>query len=313
MVLYSSSLCHHSFLGIAASREYPSSRAMVKRPKVPAALHSELSEYSSLLRALRTSNTLDLASQLTSNGCATPAASARVYEDDFVESPVLNEEGESERPFTETATDSLGRAEGSVQSEDTEVRKLKRKASKAKAPKDTWTRWPLLAGDMRVPEWSFQDEIKLLVTQALKAQRVDTRRTPSTDYVMPLKRPSSDDVPPEASSSAVMSASLADAGLDTQSSDEEEDIDSVLTPPVLDALAASSGHYLCQILALLAAYVPAGEKSMQNRLHPINWESVLDVVAANGLLDQQFVHICIWLQSMANVCSVVQMLSGNDS
>ena len=38
---------------------------MGKRPKVPAALHSELSEYSSLLRALRTSDTLDLATQLT--------------------------------------------------------------------------------------------------------------------------------------------------------------------------------------------------------------------------------------------------------
>ena len=37
---------------------------MTKRRPVPAALHAELSEYSSLLRALRTSDTLDLTSHL---------------------------------------------------------------------------------------------------------------------------------------------------------------------------------------------------------------------------------------------------------
>ena len=72
---------------------------MGKRTKVPAALHSELSEYASLLRALRTSNTLDLASQLTS----TPNTAPTSHLGDV---SLLDDDGESERPVTETVTDS---------------------------------------------------------------------------------------------------------------------------------------------------------------------------------------------------------------
>ncbi|EKM57226.1 uncharacterized protein PHACADRAFT_59839, partial [Phanerochaete carnosa HHB-10118-sp] len=111
---------------------------MGKRLRVPAALHSELTEYSSLLRALRTSNTLDLASQLT-----VPASGpTSLHEDDAASETSLGDESESERPLTETK----------------------------KAPKDTWTRWPLLAGDVYVTEWSLEDEVRSIATQALQGQ-----------------------------------------------------------------------------------------------------------------------------------------------
>ena len=44
-----------------------------------------------------------------------------------------------------------------------------------------------------------------------------------------------------------------------------------------------------RILALMAAHVPNAEKSMQNRLRPINWESVIDVVSAHGIVRPEFV------------------------
>ncbi|THU77261.1 hypothetical protein K435DRAFT_702800, partial [Dendrothele bispora CBS 962.96] len=49
-----------------------------KRKRVPAALHSELTEYSSLIRALRTSNTLDVTSQLTPSASLSRPASPSV-------------------------------------------------------------------------------------------------------------------------------------------------------------------------------------------------------------------------------------------
>lgn len=269
---------------------------MGKRPKVPAALHSELSEYSSLLRALRTSNTLDLAAQLTPHVSAPPSASASVYEDDFEDDSILDDEGESERPLTETVTDPLDGTESSMQDEDAGMRKLKRKAkrkvAKAKAPKDTWTRWPLLAGDVHVPEWSLQDEIKLLATQAMKAEVTDELANQPDESVIPAGQASPDDALPGASSTAISGFVPVDATSDEDDAGEE-DPDLLLPPPVLNALTASSGRFLCQVLALLAAYIPSREKSMQNRLHPTNWESVLDVVAVNGLVNDRRVVVPI--------------------
>ena len=66
-----------------------------KRARVPAALHNELTEYSSLLRALRTSNTLDLASQLTTFA-SVASASQHDQEDEPDVEPVADD-GESER------------------------------------------------------------------------------------------------------------------------------------------------------------------------------------------------------------------------
>lgn len=318
---------------------------MGKRQKVPKALHSELSEYSSLLRALRASNTLDLASHLaaaSSQVSPTPvsaASAASVYEDDDDEDDDDFEdgqqvrfddedggEGESERPATETVA-SLDYDDGSSQDSDAaDGPKTKRKASRrlkagskttskarAKTPKDTWTRWPLLAGDVHVPEWSLQDEVRLLATQALRTHSSleDPARSSLGDAVVPA------DISPEASGSTSTAAAAAAAAISTAPSavdaplgsvpaqpdaeeqeqeeeeEEEDDVDTLLPPPVLDALTASSARYLSQLLALLAAYVPAREKSMQNRLHPVSWESVLDVAALNGLLPTQYVSVLL--------------------
>lgn len=259
-------------------------RAMGKRTKVPAALHFELSEYASLLRALRTSNTLDLASQLTLAPTVSPAST---HQDEHVQ-PVLDDEGESELPLTETTTDLHTPVEGSVEDEDAAVRRLRHRAkntskAKSKTPRDNWTRWPLLAGDVHVPEWSLEDEVRLLATQCLKTQLSATSPPLSGAPGPDTEGPSGEtlaEAPSEYGSASPVPVNPIHAEVGP---DEEDAVDSLLPSPVIGALTASSGLFLSQLLALLAAYVPPGEKSMQNRMRPINWESVLDIVAVNGL------------------------------
>ena len=70
---------------------------MAKRRWIPAALHAELTEYSSLLRALRTSDTLDLASHLIQPppsfiSQASLAGDVSVTDDDADDEPEAKEE-----------------------------------------------------------------------------------------------------------------------------------------------------------------------------------------------------------------------------
>lgn len=102
-----------------------------KRKAVPAALRSELEEYSYLLRALRTNDTLDLSSQLIHAAGSSPAS-----EDDGPHGPSLAEPSGS----------------------NTHSRK----------PKENWTRWPLLIQDVPIPEWTLQDEVERLANRFLQ-------------------------------------------------------------------------------------------------------------------------------------------------
>ncbi|OCH94568.1 hypothetical protein OBBRIDRAFT_99347 [Obba rivulosa] len=231
---------------------------MSKRPRVPAALHSELSEYSSLLRALRTSNALDLASQLT-----LPEPGSIEHEQDDLSD---DDEGETEIAPSEPSThDAFSRASSMF------VRTPKRQRANAKRKRrDTWTRWPLMAGDVHVPEWGLEDEIKHLALRLLKGDRPDD---PARSRLSSLGMELDGSV-----------QGVSDADSPATAGDEDED-EHLLPPSSLSALTATSSAYLSQILALLAAHVPVAEKSLQNRVKPINWETVLDVAGASDLID----------------------------
>lgn len=221
---------------------------MVKRSKVPAKLHSELSEYASLLRALRTDHTLDLASHLTHHIPLLPSAEPQAASEP-VNEVVDNEHLLSGRSASHT-TPSIA---------DTTARELVNGQKKLRT-RDTWTRWPLLAGDVHVPEWGLEDEIKLLAEHSLKADDNGDSLNCAGEG------PFVSDVPRS-----------------------KEDDDPRLSPIALHALTEVSTTHLSNILALLAAHVPLAEKSMQNRVLPISWEAVLDVVAVNSLMDETFV------------------------
>ena len=231
-----------------------------KRARVPAALHNELTEYSSLLRALRTSNTLDLASQLTT--FASVASASQHDQEDEPDVEPIADDGESERQSEESISPSRGSVELPKSHTGTSIGSP-RKPGKAASNKerDTWTRWPLLAGDVNVPEWNLEDEVKSVALQCLAA-------TGGNEQL------------------AHQASSVDD------SSDLEDITESQLTSHAVNAITESTSRHLSQILALLAAYVPPNEKSMQNRVRPLNWESVLNIVIAHGLASPEYVCSC---------------------
>ncbi|OBZ76628.1 hypothetical protein A0H81_03268 [Grifola frondosa] len=253
---------------------------MGKRPRVPSALRSELTEYSSLLRALRTSNTLDLSTQLAESVLR---PSGHVY----VSRP--DDEGEDERPVTESI--SLGPISEAGSSLDHQWKLAPQKEN----TRDTWTRWPLLAGDVHVPEWGLEDEVKFLAVQAIQSRH-------------------DSDAP-------ILHDHIRDAHVDKEptriellGSDEDEE-DSLLSPLSLRALTVTSTLFLSRLLSLLAVQVPVTEKSMQNRVRPINWETVLGVVGANGLADASMLESVkrrmelIYPTSFSHVIDRVQSVS----
>ncbi|KAH9947819.1 hypothetical protein B0H21DRAFT_851361 [Amylocystis lapponica] len=228
---------------------------MGKREKVPTALHSELSEYAALLRALRTSNTLDLATQLTRSQPASERDSVDV------EDNLSADEGESEGPLSPIVEGILEGGGPPL------MRKRKRRASTpvpSKKVRDIWTRWPLLEGDVHVPEWGLEDEVHHIAVQFLVLRVLWTLHCVADDV----------------------------------------DEDDRLSPSSLRNLVAASATHTSQILALLAAHVPYAENSMQNRVRPINWETVLDVVGANGIVQANVLD---------NVCHRMEAIYGPSS
>ncbi|KAF9450015.1 hypothetical protein P691DRAFT_789970 [Macrolepiota fuliginosa MF-IS2] len=115
---------------------------MARRQLVPTALRDELTEYSSLLRALRTTHTLDVGAHLIQS-----------------QDP-SDHESDSSGP---EATPSTSSGPGS--------NKRKRSPTEPEVPhwrkRDQWTRWPIPAKDVPPPDWTLQDEIGTIVKQTL--------------------------------------------------------------------------------------------------------------------------------------------------
>jgi hypothetical protein len=212
---------------------------MGKRKKVPAALHTELSEYASLIRALRTSDTLDLSSQLTKAQPRASTSQRNADEDDLEDE--INPSRSASRDITPSVLSSP-KSRGSPKQNGIERTQIK----------DNWTRWPLPAGDLHIPEFEFEDEIRTIASEAVKLQRQED--------------PDGNNHPPE-----------------------EVDEEARLPQSFLDSLTLASSTHLSQILSVLAAHVPLAEMSMQNRIKPIGWEGVLGIVAVSGLVDPKSV------------------------
>ena len=182
-----------------------------KRKAVPTALRSELEEYSFLLRALRTNDTLDISSQLIR-----AARSSQTPETDDIHDPRLT-------PTVE--------ASGSN--------------SSSRKPKDTWTRWPLLIQDVPIPEWTLQDEVERLANKFLQ--------------------------PPSSSNE-----------------ETEEDVEELIDSVAVKHLTLETTEYLSHLFAIIAAHVPMVRESMQNRLRPFDWENILAIVGASGLVNPRY-------------------------
>lgn len=277
---------------------------MAKRKLVPTALHSELTEYSSLIRALRTNNTLDVTSQIAKpqagpsmqpRGASGPEDLNSGDDDDDDDD---SEEGEEDPEANTGSEDNDTHSEppnvpaSTSQSRDTSPtssrsspldashsagRKRKRKSKSPSPPgprrraRDGWTRWPLLADDVYIPEWSLEDELGTLAAAALNHQ----------------KRPP---LPP----SHAHASSSSDSD-DSDSEDADGDPASYLPH-----LANASSNYLSTLLALLVAHTPNRPHSQQNRIEPIGWRAVLDMLSSCGdprIADQTCVPLPVCTRS----------------
>ena len=223
-----------------------------KRKTVPAALHSEISEYASLLRVLRATDTLDITTQLTR--LDSPSSLPHPI-------PVDGEETGQREASTLSHVDRTGISSPFIQ---VHGRPSALGASiLPRMSRKTWTRWPLLAEDLHIPEWGFEDEVHSLAKKAL-----------SFDF--------------STSNRLLADTASSSRGVDPNVFSEDE-IEALLTPSSLRTLADVSSSHLEHILSALASYSPPVDKSTQYRRHPISWESVLNIVSAAGLVDGKYV------------------------
>lgn len=214
-----------------------------KGKRIPAALHSEISEYASLLRVLRVTDALDITTQLTrlDSGPSRNATLANEEEMGRHESPTSSHVVHGGVALVEEKGHSpaLGTSQTS---------------------RNTWTRWPLLAEDVHIPEWKFEDEVQSLAKQALLSDL-------STSSELPASTSSDLNVP------------------------SEDQVEALLPPSSLRVLADVSSSHLEKILSALASYTPVVDKSTHHRRHPLGWESVLNIVSASGLVDGEYVRL----------------------
>lgn len=194
-----------------------------KRKAVPTALRSELEEYSFLLRALRTNDTLDLSSQLIRAAVDSPQTPE---DDDAHDSP-------STPPVEASVPNQVSRK-----------------------PKDVWTRWPLPIQDVPIPEWTLQDEVERLANRFLQ--------------------------PPNEAHGGT-----------------EDDAEELIDPVAIKHLTLETTEYLSLLFATIAAHVPMVEGSMQNRLKPLNWENILAIVGATGVIDP-WCGLCTFIPDHCN-------------
>ncbi|KAI0037090.1 hypothetical protein K488DRAFT_67237 [Vararia minispora EC-137] len=224
---------------------------MSKKRHVPAALHSELSDYASLLRVLRTNSSLDVASQLAK----LPPAD-------------LNEDTHEPDPFTsEPSRPTYSISERSAHSErkgkDRGREQNKREMVPEELPtrsRDNWTRWPLLPNEVHPTEWGFQEEVRSLAQQAL-------------DFRTAFSVPS-----PCAAEASVQPHEPSD------SDHYAPDLDS-LSRPTLRVLTEVSSIHLERMLSSLVSFAPAAHQAFESRFGGIGWETVLEAVCAAGLFD----------------------------
>ncbi|KAF7319472.1 hypothetical protein HMN09_00285900 [Mycena chlorophos] len=189
-----------------------------RKQRVPRALHDELQDYASLLRALDTGDELGVARKIARAEPGPP---------------------KKRRKLTHNADadeDDRGEGSSSIAPPKSRVRK-----------RDGWTRWPLLVRDTIVPTFGLEEEIAVLARQCLRLQNADSL-------------PNSNEADPDP--------------------DEEDGDESFMS-----AVASSASAFLSSTLALLAHHTPARPQSMQDRLNPLKWQDVLEIVAACGDAD----------------------------
>ena len=190
------------------------------------------------------------------------------------------------------------------------AKKLKtKKTKKSRSSRDLWTRWPLPTNSLSLPEWTLTDEVGVIVAQIL-------RSLPASS--MPGFQPGSDSEEEEDSEEDEGQDGRMERDEDEDDEDDkiEEDhfdevnctkrdesekslqlslqqsrassptssIDSTRreAPPFLAPITKEVTSFLAHLFALIATHSPARPASMQNRIEPIGWEGISELLVGSG-------------------------------
>lgn len=267
------------------------SEAMKKR-RVSATLHSELTEYTSLLRALRTNDALDVTKHLTN-----APSFARLDDPD-----AINISSSSSPMAGPSDLNHANNFDFADESDNGSSRKGKSRENSmpARNRRDHWTRWPLLLNDVLPPKWTLDDEIAVIASQTLK-------RRPSPQFPVPCE--------------SLDGQHTGDEPEIVHARDLELDEDDPDLPFFVPFLTTTIANYLVTLLSLLNAHTPARPASMQNRIQPLDWRAVIDVIVCSGIQECSnpkcvLHYLCpllahnIWLRIVENVIKRLEAIYG---
>lgn len=259
---------------------------MSPRKKKTQKLRQELSEYTSLIRALHTASTQDLLPHLLGTFPRPPS----------VPSSRSASTHPSRSSGVSSTSDSRSRLGEEVRSASGDLRD--------DTQRDIWTRWPLLKGDVYVPEWSLQDEVRSIAERSAREWLdVHTRQDANvqiseTGLHSPLDGMEVDGTDalldePEDENDAAMDEKAP--RLERTNDDVSERVqplpeEDMLTKGVLNGLTLESSNLLSQTFACLAAHRPSVDPGLQNRLRTVDWKSALSVIGSAGIFDQSILQ-----------------------
>ena len=151
------------------------------------------------------------------------------------------------------------KAKGKRKAEDSPTAAGKRKQRR----RNHWTRWPVPLEDVLPPEWTLEDEVAVIASQVMKL------RPPP---VFPVPPAGSDDM--DGGEGDDQFIRVMDMEV------EDDDPDNPFYVPYITSIVAES---LSTILGVLASLSPARPASMQNRIEPLGWRTIIDVVVTCGI------------------------------
>jgi len=278
---------------------------------------AEIAEYTSLIRFLHTTSTQDALPHLL----VPSSASVPFFSDSTTPSPFRQlthlaspDSLLATSPFSgedmqvkAVRSDLVGNDRIVVQSESREEEIVSIPGSQGKRKeRSTWTRWPLLKGDVYIPEWTLQDEIQALASKAIR-EWINTNATtdPHMNQEALTSQPSQPDESVECSNpienspasptnpqSGMTQAATGDTPMDHVATEdspvEDNSLESaMLHPGVISGLTLEVENLLSRIFGALAAHLPLVDKSMQDRLQPMDGRAVLDIVGQAGIVDPE--------------------------
>jgi hypothetical protein len=285
---------------------------------------AELAEYTSLIRSLHTKSTQDALPHLlvpTSvsapffSGSRTPSPVRQTVHlatpNSLLSLPTLSGEntqinvvrsdlGGKDRGVVRNKS-----REGDVISGDRHFDMIQGSQEKRKG-RSTWTRWPLLKEDVYIPEWTLQDEVQTLASKATRewintyaamepnmSQEVIASQPSPSDGAVECSNPRENSPASPANPRSNMTrTATGDMPMDhvaiEDSSAGNSSLEStMLHPGVISGLTLEAENLLSRMLGALSAHWPLVDKSLQDRLQPMDGRAVLEIVGQAGIVDPE--------------------------